>query len=338
MVLGKVSGVLDAGVNWIAATTGHQIVAGVVALGVVGGAGYGTYSVVSDGGDSDRPVAVSSTEPTVSVQGDNGSKVVTGGGESNAKADSTELPVPKPVPLFIPSEQAKPENLPDPVRDVPDDIVDQGNHKGQEKVSRWTPGEGADKVNTAPRPAAAAVPKAPAKTPAAPKKPAGGEHKPAAPAAPKKTQAEVDPALANTIQVGMNRFPVLPSGDEGGVFTPPENPALVGWYQNSAEPGTTEQGSVVMSSHIDYAGVDGVGKQFTALEPGDTIVTWNTDGKKTTWKVSKKYLGDKTGKMPGVVQQATGPQKLVLVTCGGRYVGPPLYYADNVFVEADPVV
>lgn len=259
------------------------------------------------GGDDEPELG----EPQLQVQGDNGSSVVTGGGDLNdEKADSAFTPQIEPPPLHIPEEEVKPESIDLPAPPPPELVDPKGEeNNGQVIVPKFIPGEGADKVDTKPRPA--------------PK--------------PQEKPKPQDEKLSNTIEVKGQRLPTVPSGDNGvDAFIPPENPALTGWWQNSAEPGTDEPGSVVMSGHIDNNGVDGVGKIYATLNEGDKIVTWNTKGKRSEWMVTSKIISPKDGEMDEAVNRMTGPQTLVLVTCGGRYVGPPLYYESNIIIEAVP--
>lgn len=147
---------------------------------------------------------------------------------------------------------------------------------------------------------------------------------------------QADPEVHNAMEIRGQRVPVLPmSVNEDNVFLPPENVGQVGWYQDSAEPGTNQEGSIVMSSHINSAQQgNGIGSMFTLLKEGEEITLWNTEGKKTTWRITKTYAAPKSGELPEIVQKSDGEQVLVLVTCSGEYIGPPVYYQDNTIVEA----
>ena len=291
----------------------HPIIASMAAAGLIF-TGVGTSVMLTSGQEQQEQEFA---RPQVQEQGDNGSKVVTGGGKKNQEVMQNSLPTPDPAPVHIPEKEVKPQDIEAPAVKIDQKRLDQSNHKGQESVPNFVPGAGADKVDTKPRPAAS---------------------KPAAAEKSQDNKPVVDKKMANTIQLGTQRIPMVPSGDNGkDSFVPPENPALVGWYQNSAEPGTNEPGSVVVSSHIDYNGQDGVGKLFAASQPGDVIVTWNTQGVETKWKVTKVYNANKTGGMADAVNRMDGKQSLVMVTCGGAYVGAPLYYQDNIVVEAEMI-
>lgn len=144
------------------------------------------------------------------------------------------------------------------------------------------------------------------------------------------------PEVHDAMEIRGHRVPVIPMGlNEDDAFIPPENVGQVGWYQDSAEAGTNEKGSIVMSSHINSRQQgNGIGSVFATLEEGEEISIWNTKGELTKWRVTKSYAAPKEGGLPDVVQKMDGEQVLVLVTCIGEYVGPPLYYADNHFIEA----
>lgn len=288
--------------QWASDNPIKAIIAGVVSSAIVAG----SIAIPLMGGDKEPELG----EPKVQVQGDNGSSVVTGGGELNAAEVETFTPQIEPPPLHIPQEEVKPEEIDIPEPPPPEIVDPKGEeNNGQVVVPKFIPGEGADKVDTRPRPA--------------PK--------------PQEKPKPQEESLANTIEIKGQRLPTVPSGDNGvDTFIPPENPALTGWWQNSAEPGTDEPGSVVMSGHIDNNGVPGVGKIYSSLNEGDKIVTWNTKGKRSEWMVTSKIVSPKEGQMDESVNRSTGPQTLVLVTCGGEYIGAPLYYESNVIIEAVP--
>lgn len=127
---------------------------------------------------------------------------------------------------------------------------------------------------------------------------------------------------------------------------PPEDDIqnTAAWYQRSAKPGSKDQGSVVMTSHINYANVNGVGTYFTHLKKGD-VVTVHTDAGEHKYKVTEpmqlvpkadpaafKEMGDRT------FNKTTGAEQLILITCAGQFVpGSPLGYQDNGIVVLDPI-
>lgn len=148
--------------------------------------------------------------------------------------------------------------------------------------------------------------------------------------------------------------PGRPGGDvqcADGVETecsllPPEGDVAgtVGWYRDSASPGSGDEGTVVMVSHVNYGGVDGVGRRWVDLSPGDVVdvttatgvVSYRVDsGVELVPKndpVAFREFGDRT------FNRMTGGEQLVLVTCAGRFVpGSEFGYEDNGVVVLSPV-
>lgn len=132
-------------------------------------------------------------------------------------------------------------------------------------------------------------------------------------------------------------------GESGATLVPPEDLRLVGYYHRSA-PFGVNKGSSLMTAHINYNGITGFGAVFTSLKKGDPI-TVNFDGKDTRYVVRdnpqhiNKSSADYVLKTTETINKMSGKNVLVLVTCGGRYLGDnsPLGYEDNVVVVADPV-
>lgn len=110
------------------------------------------------------------------------------------------------------------------------------------------------------------------------------------------------------------------------------------WYAASAKPGTSGAGSAVITGHVNHQSQgQGYAYNFTQLKAGDEVSVL-IDGTTHTYKVTKPpFRVAKGADMPPEVNQSTGENKLVLITCGGEFVGGPLGYADNIFVVADPV-
>lgn len=127
---------------------------------------------------------------------------------------------------------------------------------------------------------------------------------------------------------------------QAATLAPPEDLTKVGWYGRSAWFGQ-DNGSSVMTSHINYAGKASYGSIFITLKKGDPITITDQKGNvyhyvveadpfylnKSNQEEYKKQTKDTINKM-------SGENKLVLVTCGGAYVGGILGYEDNVIVSA----
>lgn len=127
---------------------------------------------------------------------------------------------------------------------------------------------------------------------------------------------------------------------QAATLAPPEDLTKVGWYGRSAWFGQ-DKGSSVMTSHINYAGKASYGSIFITLKKGDPITITDQKGNvyhyvveddpfylnKSNQEEYKKQTKDTINKM-------SGENKLVLVTCGGAYVGGNLGYEDNVIISA----
>ena len=126
--------------------------------------------------------------------------------------------------------------------------------------------------------------------------------------------------------------------DQGSLI-PPTDISRLGWYSASAIPGEEgAAGSSVITGHVNEVDQgDGYAARFADLKAGDTV-TVKVDGESRDFTVSKDPIQVVKGaQMPEAVNDAVGENRLVLITCGGEFVGGTLGYADNIIVEAIPV-
>ncbi|MGB3605275.1 MAG: class F sortase [Gordonia sp. (in: high G+C Gram-positive bacteria)] len=152
-----------------------------------------------------------------------------------------------------------------------------------------------------------------------------------------------EPSTPTTLRIGDSSAPTDPvATDAAGVLLPPQNIARLGWWADSALPGSGA-GTVVVTGHVDDVSQGrGYAAKFASLKVGDAIVLTTVDGQQHTYRVTKNNLtlkGDdgQPGALPvEELNRLTGPETLALVTCGGPFVGPPLGYRDNVVVFAVP--
>lgn len=126
---------------------------------------------------------------------------------------------------------------------------------------------------------------------------------------------------------------------EAGALIPPADVSRLGWYSASAVPGAEGAvGSSVITGHINYQGQGtGYAARFANMAVGqefDVLI----DGTPRTFRVTQApYRLPKGSDFPPEVNDATGPNRLVLITCGGQFVGGALGYADNIITIAEPV-
>ena len=118
------------------------------------------------------------------------------------------------------------------------------------------------------------------------------------------------------------------------VLTPPANPREVGWWDDSAKPGSSA-GQTIIAGHTVHTG----GGQFDdlgAIKRGaqiEIIRNRHTESYVATkvFTLSKKQVSDQATKL---FDQQRHPNRLVLITCGD-WTGKE--YLTNVFVYARPV-
>ncbi len=105
--------------------------------------------------------------------------------------------------------------------------------------------------------------------------------------------------------------------DADGVMQAPDSPAVVAWYDFSAQPGAT--GNTVFAGHLDFAGVGpAVFWHLSELAIGDDINVTNRNGKTVHYRVSSVRSYSATGDASGVVAPTSDPT-ITLITCNGSY-------------------
>ena len=129
--------------------------------------------------------------------------------------------------------------------------------------------------------------------------------------------------------------------ESGASLIPPENIGHIGWYVRSAPPGSkNNDGTTVMTTHVNYDGVTGYGSVFLSLKKGDPVTITTSDGKEHHYVVTKDPVQlDKkdqayTKKTMDTINRTKGKNSLILITCSGNYVGGALGYDKNTIVEA----
>jgi possible peptidase C60, sortase A and B len=124
-----------------------------------------------------------------------------------------------------------------------------------------------------------------------------------------------------------------------GVLLPPHDVTRLGWYSASAVPGDAGNvGSSVITGHVNYQGQGtGYAEKFTRLQLNQEF-TVVIDGEERVFRVTEKpYRLPKGGDFPDVVNDTDGTNRLVLITCGGKFIGGALGYEDNIITVAEPV-
>lgn len=111
-----------------------------------------------------------------------------------------------------------------------------------------------------------------------------------------------------------------------------------GWYRFGSTPGGGF-GTAVIAAHVDSVASAGLGP-FARLKDvavGDVVVVTSQDGSTSQFAVRSVVRVAKTEVVWTDLFTREGPNRLVLVTCGGSFQREVGRYLDNVIVTADPV-
>jgi sortase (surface protein transpeptidase) len=135
--------------------------------------------------------------------------------------------------------------------------------------------------------------------------------------------------------IDVARFPVRQVGLEpdGQMEVPDETE--IGWYRYGAAPG--EEGATVLAAHVSWNRTSGPFAQLGRVEPGAKVALTLDDGTVRHYEVIERAVYGKLGLPGDRLWRRTGPEELVLITCGGEYNSRTRRYAENIVVYAVPV-
>ena len=150
---------------------------------------------------------------------------------------------------------------------------------------------------------------------------------PAAPVLPAPVRIDI-PALGIAVSV----VPV--SVQEDGQLQIPDE-TQVGWYELGASPG--EPGATVLAGHVNWHRIDGPFVRLRQLDPGALVTLTLADGTTRTYEVVERQQYGKLMLPTERIWTHTGPETLVLITCGGSFNPQIRHYRDNIVVYAVPV-
>ncbi|MEV0066436.1 class F sortase [Amycolatopsis sp. NPDC050768] len=123
-----------------------------------------------------------------------------------------------------------------------------------------------------------------------------------------------------------------PVGDDGALVIP-QSLAEAAWWGSGLG---ADQGVTLFSGHVNWKGRTGPFDQLWQVEQGQTVTVTDTAGGKWNYRVDEVRTIHKSGLAAESAKlfSPDGPHKLVLVTCGGDYVGGTEGYDDNRVVTA----
>ncbi|MCP3798711.1 class F sortase [Allokutzneria sp. A3M-2-11 16] len=99
-------------------------------------------------------------------------------------------------------------------------------------------------------------------------------------------------------------------------------------------------GAILLAGHVNFRGAVGPFNELWKAEPGQDVTVSDSGSKVFRYKISEIVTLHKN-ELPDSAERLfsqQGPHRLVLVTCGGRWVGGDLGYNENRIVVATPQV
>lgn len=199
------------------------------------------------------------------------------------------------------------------------------------------PGPHAVAVHQAPAPAGVAAQHQP---PVARSAVTGPTSHPAAP--PPTSAAPATPAqgtqLPNTIRLprGGTAYLVHVQVANDGTLPIPSGVDQAVWWGTGLN---ASAGATVFAGHVNWAGVTGPFAELWQDRLGAVITIRDNSGTQLRYRVTKVLTLNKSTlpKQAPALFSASGPQRIVVATCGGEWVGGTLGYADNRVMIATPI-
>jgi hypothetical protein len=133
-------------------------------------------------------------------------------------------------------------------------------------------------------------------------------------------------------------MPIVATGvRRDGQMELPDDPREIGWYRFGALPGD-DRGSAVLGGHVDSQRY-GVGPlaRLADAQRGDRIVVTGADGERLRYRVTSVERISKAALPTDRLFDPDVAHRLVVVTCGGRYLPAEGGYEDNIVVIAKPI-
>jgi LPXTG-site transpeptidase (sortase) family protein len=173
---------------------------------------------------------------------------------------------------------------------------------------------------------------APSATPGQPVRPTARDARPGA--APSRTFPAPSLFAIDSLGISMPIRPVGVAGD--GQMALPHSPALMGWYEHGPRPGDAE-GATVLAAHRDMPDYGtGPAARLDRLRTGE-VITVRSGTTVRRYRVSQVTQLTKTALDLEAIFARTGPARLHVVTCSGRFDRETRTYEENLVVVAIPI-
>jgi hypothetical protein len=168
------------------------------------------------------------------------------------------------------------------------------------------------------------------------------------PSEPVLATSTISPAPATTVPppraepvglqistIDVSGYPVRSVGlQENGQLEIPDE-TEIGWYKYGATAG--HPGSTVLAAHVNWRGSQGPFSKLGSVEPGDQIEVALNDGTTRNYQVTERTMYGKLELPKARIWRNTGPEELVLITCGGEF-NPEIHsFKSNIVVYAVPI-
>lgn len=154
-------------------------------------------------------------------------------------------------------------------------------------------------------------------------------------AIPEPTEARPYPVSIEIDSIDVTPFAIRDVGleDDGQLQIPGETE--IGWYRYGATSGRA--GATVLAAHVSWNKTIGPFFELGSVEPGNRIAVTLDDGTTRHYQVVERTMYDKDELPRERIWRTTGPEELVLITCGGDFNPEIRRYRQNIVVYAVPV-
>ncbi len=147
------------------------------------------------------------------------------------------------------------------------------------------------------------------------------------------------PLSVSIPSVGIHNVSVTPEGDPNGVLGVPPIQDGWGWWFGGAQPGAGS-GAILLDGHVDWAGYgNGPARNIWNVVPGSIAIVRGPNGAQRSYvAVSlQSYLKTALPAISGQIFSVSGPERLVIVTCGGSFNYQTGSWNSNVIATFVPI-